>query len=90
MWDSIKSAGRSKVRKETSIQAWRKFADKCEQIIIDWTKRDPKGIPQTMLLIKSDVSLWTFNKYKPLMLQFHPKIFYNKKTKRYIYKNPVT
>jgi len=89
MWDSIKSAGRTKARKKTQRLEWKTFADKCEKIIREWTARDPKGIPFTLLLIKSEYSLWTFNKYKPLMLQFYPKIFYNKKTKHYIFKNPV-
>ena len=67
MWDSIKSAGRTKARKKTQLLAWKTFADKCEKIIREWSARDPKGIPLTLLLIKSEYPLWTFNKYKPLI-----------------------
>ena len=86
--DRIQSAGRTKARKETQKLAWKIFTNKCEAIIREHP--DPKGIPLHLLLLKSEVSLWTFNKYKPMILQVHPSITFNKKTKRYIYKNPVT
>ena len=88
MWDSIKSAGRSQARKKTNVLAWKTFTNKCEAIIREHP--DPKGIALQLLLLKSEVSLWTFNKYKPMILQVHPSITFNKKTKCYIYKKPVT
>ena len=89
MWDSIKSAGRSKVRKKTNILAWKVFADKCANIIDEFCKNDKNGIPQYLLLMKSEYSLWTFKKYVPLMLEQYNRIIYDKKKKRYKVSEPL-
>ena len=81
--DNIRSAGRTKARKETQKLAWKIFADKCARIIEDFCKNDKKGMTQYLLLMKSEVSLWTFKKYIPLMLEQYTQISYIRKTKRY-------
>ena len=87
--DRIQSAGRTKAKKETQKLAWKIFSDKCARIIDDFCKSDKKGIPQYLLLMKSEYSLWTFKKYIPLMLQQYSRIIYDKKAKRYKVSEPL-
>lgn len=77
---------KSKGKKPTKQKKW--FMD-CQKAI-KLIQKENTGIPKWVLIQQMDISLWSFNKLQPIILEMgmlkgQPGITYNKKTKKFVY-----
>ena len=72
---------KSKGKKPTKQKKW--FMD-CQKAI-KLIQKENTGIPKWVLIQEMDISLWSFNKLQPIILEMQPGITYNKKTKKFVY-----